>query len=555
MKPSVPKIPNPLSHPVSERPAIPDDSINQRRPSLLCQAGLFWPSFYLTTFILLATVLELSAVKIPWANHLSSVFLIAALLCIVWFFIRLQHGVLGPLARLRTWAQQINQGKLQQLSPPVHANELMNLSSEINHVTQALQGLQRQVDFYQGHNAYNVSRESRSLETLYDIATSINNARDIDELLTHFLYTLKEVMQAEAVCVRLVTHDNQLRMVGSVGLNAEAVERERLMPISLCQCGYAVESASIQCQKVIACHNIIDSSLADSDDLEMVAVPLQYHGNVLGIYNLYLKHFDPKQRKDLDELFDTIGQHLAVAIEKAQLETEAQRHALMDERTLLSHELHDSLAQTLASLRLQSHAMAEQLKQGEVNSAEESLQRIKQGVEKGNFELRELLSHFRTPMDERGLTPAIEDTVNALQRDTGIKAFFQDQSQGLSLPPNFEVQVLHIVQEALSNVRRHSQAQTVRVLLKANPQGAWHFLIEDDGVGMCTPEKREFSGDHIGLSVMTERAKRLGGELTIESELGEGTRIELDFECPPTSLTPSLSQILKPIQFKPNPMK
>ena len=90
-----------------------------------------------------------------------------------------------------------------------------------------------------------------------------------------------------------------------------------------------------------------------------------------------------------------------------------------------------------------------------------------------------------------------------------------------------EMQMLRIVQECLANIRKHAQAHTVRVLLTCKREGEYLLLVEDDGVGFDKERPDGNPGEHIGLSIMEERARRLGANLRIESEPGEGTRVEL----------------------------
>ena len=97
-----------------------------------------------------------------------------------------------------------------------------------------------------------------------------------------------------------------------------------------------------------------------------------------------------------------------------------------------------------------------------------------------------------------------------------------------------EVQVFHIVQEALANVRKHSKAKNVRVLVRSDDEANYLVLVEDDGQGIQEPEVTARPGEHVGLSIMRERAEKLGGAFNIESEPGEGTRVELTFQAPRT---------------------
>ena len=94
--------------------------------------------------------------------------------------------------------------------------------------------------------------------------------------------------------------------------------------------------------------------------------------------------------------------------------------------------------------------------------------------------------------------------------------------------------MLRIVQEALTNVRKHSRARAARILLRCDRGGNYHVMVEDDGIGMPTETLAGKPGEHLGLAILKERAEKLNSELTIESEPAEGTRIELNFKYPRT---------------------
>jgi two-component system nitrate/nitrite sensor histidine kinase NarX len=220
-----------------------------------------------------------------------------------------------------------------------------------------------------------------------------------------------------------------------------------------------------------------------------------------------------------------------MAVEKVRVDVQAQRLSIMQERNLLAHELHDSLAQTLASLRFQVRMLDETIEQGDQDQARREMDRIRNSLEEANAELRGLLAHFRAPIDRRGLLPALEDLVGRFRRETGIVTFFQKECAHTDLPATQEMQVVRIVQECLANIRKHSQAHAVRILLRCDDEGHYHVMVEDDGVGFGFGEdvSAAGAGEHIGLAILQERARRLGGELTVESEPAEGTRVELNF--------------------------
>ena len=110
-----------------------------------------------------------------------------------------------------------------------------------------------------------------------------------------------------------------------------------------------------------------------------------------------------------------------------------------------------------------------------------------------------------------------------------MHVLFQNDCRPFDLSAAAELQILRIVQESLANIRKHARAHTVRVLLTRHGADAYVLLVEDDGVGFSAPRGSALPGEHIGLSIMEERARRIGAELRLESEPGEGTRVELVF--------------------------
>jgi two-component system, NarL family, nitrate/nitrite sensor histidine kinase NarX len=238
---------------------------------------------------------------------------------------------------------------------------------------------------------------------------------------------------------------------------------------------------------------------------------------------------------EMHELLASIGRQLGLAVEKARLDYEANLLPRMQERANLANELHDSLAQTLASLRFQVRVLDDSLHQGDESAVWAEMERVESSLEEANWELRELIRHFRAPVHRRGLIPAIGAAVSRFRKETRTNTFFQNQWDEIELPDESEVHVLRIVQESLANIRKHSHADNVRVLLSRHEQ-AYRVLIEDDGEGFSEVEGGETLDDHFGMSIMQERAALIGGDLKVESELGEGTRILLSFECEPKVL-------------------
>jgi two-component system nitrate/nitrite sensor histidine kinase NarX len=272
---------------------------------------------------------------------------------------------------------------------------------------------------------------------------------------------------------------------------------------------------------------------AQRDCVELVAVPAQYQDRVLGVYNLFLDRPLSAMGEDMPELLVSVGRHLGLAIEKARLEGEARRVAIMEERATIGNELHDSLAQSLIGMRLQVKLLGEHLGRQDYGRAQYEMRRLRRAVEQANDDVRELLTNYRLRIGEGGLAQTLAELVERFRRDTGIAVFFQNECASLELLPAQGMQVFYIVQEALANIRKHSGARNVRIML-ANEGDLYTVLIEDDGLGMAEGAGSA-PGEHAGLAIMRERTERLEGQIVIESEPGEGTRIVLMFNAPPSA--------------------
>ena len=444
---------------------------------------------------------------------------------------RIKSHLLQPLEQLRDWAQKMRSGNLSARVPQPRHGEFAALARDINNLGESLRSLTREMDDRVNQQTLRLQRKKRSLEILYDVAARSNAAQDLDELLTVFLHTLTEIVYAHAGTVRLLTDDDQMRLISSVGLDDATIEEIRLVPIERCLCAQEFDRNMIVCQNDHNhCPNVVNDLLFAGDKLENIAIPLRYQNRTLGIYNLFVEKLGLADRADIKDILTNIGQHLSMAIAKSRWDEESKRISIMQERTMLAHELHDSLAQTLASLRFRISVIQQACHAGDISSARAEIDQLRGGLDEANLELRELLSHFRIRMDERGLIPAIENLVERFKKECDIHIFFQNECQDLNLPPVQEVHLLHIIQESLANIRKHSGAENVRVMIRCQPGQIFHVLIEDDGMGISSEVCNGQPGEHVGLTIMKERANRIGAELNIESEVGEGTRVELKLQ-------------------------
>lgn len=508
--------------------------VKSGRLSLL-KSPLCTSVYGLAIIIVLLAVLGMISISVQSkiVYYLIPILFVIALVLLTNLFKQVRYNFLSPLNNLRQWSEEMLKDNHSARISVKSQGEFTDLFKGINVLSDRLETLTLDMQSQVKKQTKHIERKTHSLEIIYDVAASINNSRDLDDLLSRFLLTLKDVVHARAAVVRLLTDDNQMRLVASIGLDDDLMEKEQLIPSSECLCGIAFKDGNIlfqddvqQCNKIIG-RNFFDDS---QQDIGMIAVPLQYRGNTLGVYNLFVSNREFHNHEEIEDLLTSIGRHLGMAIDKARSEDEANRLSLMEERNRLAHELHDSLAQTLASLRFQVRVLDETIRGGKEPDVWHELEKIENNIDEAYSELRELITHFRAPIDKRGLIPAVEHLIERFQYQTDISIFLQKEWNVLQLPASIEVQALRIIQESLNNIRKHSQAHTVRVILRSDTQGDCRILIEDDGIGITeVPDADVTLGDHLGLSIMHERAKRIGGTVEIESEPNEGTRILLKF--------------------------
>lgn len=200
------------------------------------------------------------------------------------------------------------------------------------------------------------------------------------------------------------------------------------------------------------------------------------------------------------------------------------------ERARVARELHDGVIQSLIGLEMQVDVLRRQ--PAATENVPEELARIQQLLRQEVLNLRELMAQMK-PVDlgPRQLLDFLAATVDKFGRDTGLAARFISPLEEVSLPPRVAGEVARIVQEALANVRKHSNAHAVFVRFDAQ-DGLWRLVIDDDGRGFDFSGRlshAELDAARRGPLVIKERVRSIGGELSIESGPGKGARLEITF--------------------------
>ena len=368
-----------------------------------------------------------------------------------------------------------------------------------------------------------VEQRNHVQNIMYEVAASINTCRDLSELLNRFCEAVYNELSAKSITIWLITSPDTLEFITSNGVDPDQVTRHKRIDIEP-----EIQQLLTQNKIILGKDKLSSSLLCHPSEHYCFQVPLHQHSRTLGVLSFELTSL-PFKPSYLQELMITLGNHLSMAIEKARLDQESRRMLIMQERSLIANEMHDSLAQTLASLRFQVRVLDETLQPTSEFKAIRGIEQVENSLDEAYTDLRELIAHCRTPINKQGLLPAIEKLISRFRKETGIHVLFQKEWQHSALPPNMEMHIFRVVQEAMNNIRKHSSANHVRVMFRCDNTGNHHILIETDGIGFETPKSSDHPGKHLGLTIMQERAAHLGGHLRIESDPEEGTRIELQF--------------------------
>jgi two-component system, NarL family, nitrate/nitrite sensor histidine kinase NarX len=438
------------------------------------------------------------------------------------FWVR--RELLVPMRALRVWAVGMCGGDLTTRIKTPAGGEFARLAFHVNRLSHALDKLANDMDDVVTTQTARLEHKTQSIAILYEVAATLNEPGEVDGMLRAAARKLVELVGAFGAIARSVDDDGLL--------TDELVVLDGFRGAAAPTLGAPTPGAPTVDERVGADVSICSALAAgytmdDCATHQVIRVPLRYRNRPAGSIDLFLEH-PLNNESDVVPLFESVGKHLGMAVEKSRLDVQAHKLLMGRERTALAHELHDSLAQTIVGLRMQVKMLGETLDAGDSGAGKREARRIAAAVEEAHTELRELLANFRAPIDERGVMFVLQDLVDrARADDANCTWFLHLEGEEPILPAATQMQMTRIVGEALTNARKHAGAQAVRVLMKNEHTGGVQVLVEDDGVGIGERVLDARPGENVGLSIMRERAQRVGGELLIESEPGEGTRVEL----------------------------
>jgi len=417
----------------------------------------------------------------------------------------------ATLSNLLNFSREVRKGDFSVRAPAGGGGEFAELSEAFNYMAEDLSRMYGTLEAQVAQKTAELERSNRALSLLYETARLLSSGTLTPQRLQQVLQRIEaEIGLPTAVICAF--NPNQIRGY-PIAVNAP----QRMHPDP---------STPVDCA---ACHASTETRLRPDPAHpggQILNVPLVDAGHYFGTMPVMVPQgaqIDAWQIK----LLEAIGRQVGSALVGMEHNQQERRVALLEERSVIARELHDSLAQSLSYLKIQVARLTRLLDAQSPDQARGVVDELRTGLNNAYRQLRELLTTFRLRFDGKGLDQALRDMVEEF-RQRGLPGIEVSNSlAGIELSANEQLHVLQIIREALSNVEHHAQTQRAWVTLERADASSLIIAIEDRGAGLklSGPEMH-----HYGISIMRDRADSLGGSLTVTALPEAGTRVELRFQ-------------------------
>lgn len=420
------------------------------------------------------------------------------------------NTLLMPLQELVELAKNIGRGSFQgRIKFPVR-NELGVLAETLNQMSAELSDLYENLETKVNIKTTELQRSNHTLALLFNSARSLyKTSTDPLPILADLLKPIEQTLGLGPVTICLTyCSANNPKHEAHTAFSSQQRQPPTYCKLPNCaQCPVFINSGVIGNGAQVTSF-VLSTDRETFGDLR-VEVPA----------GMELQEWQERLMTALSELF-------SASLNLNRLGQNQARIALMEERSVIARELHDSLAQALSYQKIQLARLKKQIATDiPKENINETLAEIQKGLSTAYRQLRELLVTFRTKLDTPGLAAAVQTTVQEFNHNSGLEAQLNYKLEHCPLTPNEEIHCIQIIREALSNVVKHAQASQCKLTLHQDTLGYIHICIDDNGIGINTDRSPV---GHYGINILTERAHSLTGEIDI-GNLQKGTRVHVWF--------------------------
>lgn len=371
---------------------------------------------------------------------------------------------------------------------------------------------------------------SAQLRALNEANLALSQERLVSSVLQRVVDLSRELVQARYAALSVVDEDGQFKTFLTSGIDQETRQAIGALPSGKGLLGLMLQRAEPLRLSNMASHPAsVGVPPGHPPMTTFLGVPIRYKGQVVGSLFLAERVDGALFTESDEEVVQLFANQAAVAIQNARLDEQIQVLAVETERTRLSREMHDGLAQVLAYVNTKAQAVEAFLTQGNIPEAEAQVRELSQAARQVYKDIREGILALRTQIGpERNLKEVLEEYVSEYQIQLGrpVEVRWELHPGDMDLSPLQEVQIVRIVQEALTNVRKHADASHVVVSFMARDTDL-EIEVRDDGKGFNPLAVRRGEWPHLGLQTMQERAEAIGGGFDIDSAPGRGTLVRV----------------------------
>lgn len=433
--------------------------------------------------------------------------------------------VIRPLNTLGEGILRLRDGNLDARVSVDSNDEFATIATGFNQMADRLQDLYATLEQKVADKTRSVEYKNRQLAALYNVTAFLHDSHTLADMCSGFIERLIELTAADAGSVRLVDFKRgRLELIAHNGLPAELQEEDDCATLNGCLCGDTVPQPFSVLQRFDKLPAATEKHCQRAGFSSIAVFHIRHNQTNVGIFTLYF-YQDPKLATQDQFLLETLGSHLGVAVENHRLAARDRQYAVSEERNLMAQGLHDSIAQSLSFLNLQVQMLDAALAEQQMEQAQENLGFIRAGVQECYEDVRELLLNFRTRISKEDFADAVRTLLERFEKQTHIPTQLHMSGDGLALNPQQQLQLIFILQEALSNVRKHAQAQRVRIEILNHAD--FSMSIRDDGCGFDEEVVATRRSSHVGLSIMQERAARIRSQISIHPHPHGGTEVQL----------------------------
>ncbi|MBI2849078.1 MAG: GAF domain-containing protein [Chloroflexi bacterium] len=375
-----------------------------------------------------------------------------------------------------------------------------------------------------------ILRRNEELATLNLVGAAVSQSLDLDEILHRALEKVMEVTRADAGEIWFLDEAREeVVLKAHRGLYPDVfkeITRFRLgegFPGRVAQTGETIvindlpEAAGFQRKGVL-----------QRGFRSFAGIPLKSRNKVFGVMGMAAmsdSRFPPTEVS----LLTSIGNQIGMAIENAKASDQMQHLAILEERDRIAREMHDSFAQTLAYLNLEARSIEDLLAADQISQAQGEVRQMRKAVKEAYSDVREAIFSLKTAITPKlSLIPTLREYLLEFSLHSRLRTHLQmSDGKELKFSPTVEIQLLRIVQEALTNVRKHAKATQAWVTVEEEKDQVC-ITVHDNGKGFDPDAFEQDGRSHYGLAIMRERAESVGARLDIQSQAGQGASVIIE---------------------------